>query len=177
MRKSTIILSILAMAAVVLMAGFKAIPKSYAQPAGSHTFSIVQEETGDTEKDVANYAAALRAHKPFYRQSVIPKGKIPSPTLPVDCGVWAYNPYRSGSYVIGEGEISCASPHPYLEVVVGVGYSSSHYASRSKSCHYTTKCHYYAFYPYTPGKTWHTDVSGYTSGWSAYYESDGVYIP
>ncbi len=61
MRKSTIILSILAMAAVVLMAGFKAIPKSYAQPAGSRTFSIVQEETGDTEKDVANYAAALRA--------------------------------------------------------------------------------------------------------------------
>ncbi len=61
MRKSTIILSILAMAAVVLMAGFKAIPKSYAQPAGSRTFSVVVDITGDTEKDVANYAAALRA--------------------------------------------------------------------------------------------------------------------
>ena len=36
------------------------------------------------------------------------------PLEPLDCGVWAYNPVKSGSNVNGKGEISCATNHASL---------------------------------------------------------------
>ena len=36
------------------------------------------------------------------------------PFIPLNCGIWAYNPVRSGSSVNGTGEISCLTTHASL---------------------------------------------------------------
>lgn len=102
----------------------------------------------------------------------------PTPDAPLDCGVWAYEPYKSGSWVLGKGEVSCLTSHPHLRVVVGLkDQTGDRYISRPKDCYYTSHCVKVVRLSYVGGRWWWTDVSGYTTGWNAYYRTDSVYIP
>lgn len=104
----------------------------------------------------------------------------PSPDALLDCGIWAYNPVRSGSNVNGKGEISCASNHPMLKVVAGLGNNDAnpnrpHYTSKVKICYNTNYCSVTASLPYVSGLCWSTDVSGYQgTDWQAWIISDRV---
>ncbi|HOJ01276.1 MAG TPA: hypothetical protein PLL88_06610 [Anaerolineaceae bacterium] len=100
------------------------------------------------------------------------------PKVPLDCGVWAYDPVRSGSYVNGTGEISCATVHSSLKVVVGLKDWTNRYTSTTKTCYSTSYCSTTASLSYSPGRQWITDVSGYMgSYWQAYDVSSWVSIP
>src|SRR5215211_6868596 len=56
------------------------------------------------------------------------------PLPPVDCGVWAYNPVRSGSNVNGKAEVSCLTNHQSLRVVAGLRDWTGRYISKTKTC-------------------------------------------
>ena len=103
---------------------------------------------------------------------------IDEPKVPLDCGVWAYNPVRSGSYVNGTGIISCDTVHASLKVVVGLKDWTNRYTSTTKTCYNTSSCSATATLSYSPGRQWITDVSGYMGTyWQAYDTSDWVSIP
>ncbi len=104
-------------------------------------------------------------------------GLPPSPKEPLDCGVWAYNPVRSGSNVIGKGEISCATAHPWLRVVTELQDWTGRYNIKDKYCYGASYCSTTATLSYSPGRQWMTMVSGYMNGWQAYYQTDWVSIP
>lgn len=102
------------------------------------------------------------------------------PDLPLDCGVWAYNPVKSGSNVNGKGEVSCTTNHLSLRVVAGLrDRTGSRYISKTKTCYGTNYCTVTATLSYFPGREWQTDVSGYVSdiSWQAYYVTNYIFIP
>ncbi|MGV8026227.1 MAG: hypothetical protein AB2L18_06710 [Anaerolineaceae bacterium] len=100
------------------------------------------------------------------------------PKIPLDCGVWAYDPVRSGSYVNGTGEISCSTVHSSLKVVVGLKDWTNRYTSTTKTCYNTSYCSTTATLSYSPGRQWITDVSGYMGTyWQAYDVSSWISIP
>jgi hypothetical protein len=99
------------------------------------------------------------------------------PDTPVDCGVWANNPFKSGSVVKGKGIVSCATNHASIRVVVDVwdGVGSPGYAE--KTCYNANYCDATAQKQYTPGRSWITRTSGYVGGWQGYYQTNWIYIP
>ena len=103
----------------------------------------------------------------------------PQPNVPNDCGVWAYNPQRSGSNVNGKSEVSCASNHSSLRVVSGLRDWTNRYTSKTKTCYNTDYCTVTATLSYSPNRQWKTDVSGYVSDipWQAYYATNWISIP
>ena len=103
-----------------------------------------------------------------------------TPDEPTDCGVWAYNPVRSGSSVNGKGEISCATNHPSLKVGVQVCDWTGRCTSPAvtKTCSNTNYCSATASLSYSSARQWKTAVSGYQgTAWQAYYETSWVSIP
>ncbi len=124
--------------------------------------------------------AVVLAVSLFFTSAVAAAGPQPpanNPDIPIDCGVWAYNPVRSGSNVNGTGEVSCATVHATLRVVAGLRDSNNRYTSRQKYCYNTNYCSTTATLTYYAGRQWQTDVSGYVGSWQAYYASSWVYIP
>ena len=101
------------------------------------------------------------------------------PLPPVDCGVWAYNPVRSGSNVNGKAEVSCLTNHQSLRVVAGLRDWTGRYISKAKTCYNINYCSTSATLSYSPGRQWQTDVSGYVSdiSWQAYYATNWISIP
>jgi hypothetical protein len=100
------------------------------------------------------------------------------PKIPLDCGVWAYDPVRSGSNVNGTGEISCSTAHSSLKVVAGLRDWTDRYTSKVKTCYNTDYCSVTATLSYSPGRQWITDVSGYMGTyWQAYDTSNWGSIP
>ncbi len=95
----------------------------------------------------------------------------------LDCGVWAYQPYRSSSNVIASGEVSCATNHATLHVVAGLRDNTYRYTSVSKYCYNTNYCSTSVKLSYVAGRQWQSDVSGYVGSWQAYYASAWYYIP
>ncbi len=102
-----------------------------------------------------------------------------TPYAPRDCGVWAYDPAKSGSNVNGKAEVSCASNHASLRVVAGLRDSAGRYISKSKTCYNTNYCSITATLTYVANRDWQTDVSGYVTdiSWSAYYATSWKHIP
>lgn len=96
---------------------------------------------------------------------------IVTPDVPLDCGVWPDLPYKSGSVVVGTGEVSCDTAHPNLRVVAGIRDSSGRYWSVERQCYNTDYCSVSASLSYVSGRQWQTDVSGYVGSWNAYYSS------
>lgn len=95
-----------------------------------------------------------------------------------DCGVWAYNPGKSGSLVIGEGHVSCVYNHNQLKVVVQIRDSTGRTGTAAtKYCYSTNFCSKVASISYIGGRSYQTTVSGYVGSWQGYYQSDWVYIP
>lgn len=111
--------------------------------------------------------------------SIYSKDSVKNDTKePLDCGVWVNNPVRSGSYVNTTGEISCASSHPTLRVVVGLRDWTDRYDSISKTCYGASSCSTTMSLSYSPGRQWKADISGYMgSGWQAYDFTDWISIP
>jgi hypothetical protein len=106
-----------------------------------------------------------------------PKPPI-QPLVPLDCGVWAYDPVRSGASVNGTGEISCLTAHASLKVVVGLKDWTNRYTSKVKTCYNKNYCSTTATLSYSSGRQWLTDVSGYMGTyWQAYDTSNWVAIP
>lgn len=103
----------------------------------------------------------------------------PSPNVPIDCGVWAYNPSRSGSNVNGKGEVSCSSNHASLKVTAGLRDWTGRYTTKTKTCYNAIDCNITATLSYSSGRQWQTDVSGYVNDipWQAYYATNWVSIP
>lgn len=101
------------------------------------------------------------------------------PDVPSDCGVWAYNPVRSGSNVNGKAEVACDTNHSSLRVVAGLRDWTNRYTSKTKTCYNTDYCTTTATLSYSPGRQWKTDVSGYVSDipWQAYYATNWISIP
>jgi len=103
----------------------------------------------------------------------------PNPNVPVDCGVWADNPKKSGTSVNGKAEVSCASNHSSLKVVAGLRDWTGRYTTKTKTCYNTYYCTTTAILSYSPGRQWQTDVSGYVTDipWQAYYATNWISIP
>lgn len=101
------------------------------------------------------------------------------PDLPLDCGVWAELPKKSGSNVNGKGEVSCATNHSSLRVVAGLRDSMNRYISKTKTCYGANYCTVTATLSYVSGRQWQTDVSGYVSdiSWQAYYATNWISNP
>jgi len=102
------------------------------------------------------------------------------PLPPTDCGVWAYDPVKSGSYVNGKAEVSCATNHSSLRVVAGIRDSpNNRYTSEQKICYNTNYCSVTASLSYYSGRSWQADVSGYVTdiSWQAYYATNWISIP
>jgi hypothetical protein len=101
------------------------------------------------------------------------------PDLPLDCGVWAELPKKSGANVEGKGEVSCATNHSSLRVVAGLRDWTGRYTSKTKTCYGTNYCNVTATLSYFSGRQWQTDVSGYVSdiSWQAYYATNWISIP
>ncbi len=99
------------------------------------------------------------------------------PDIPIDCGVWAYDPYKSGSSVKGKGEVSCASAHSQLKVNVELQDSAGRHFYAQKTCNNASYCAATASGSYVAGRDWMTGVSGYVGSWNAYYQTDWVHIP
>jgi hypothetical protein len=91
-----------------------------------------------------------------------------TPDEALDCGVWAYTPYQTGTSVVGLAEVSCASKHSSIRVVAGLRDSAGRYNSTSKTCYNTSTCQVSTTLSYIGPRTWQTDVSGYVSSWNAY---------
>ena len=99
-----------------------------------------------------------------------------SPQIPLDCGVDAYNPYRSGSTVYGKGDISCLTAHSSLKVVVEVlDTSGGHGQSVTNTCYSASKCTATATESYTSGRGYYTATSGYYYNQNLYIQSSVVY--
>jgi hypothetical protein len=97
---------------------------------------------------------------------------------PLDCGVDAQNPYRgSDGRIYTYGEVSCATKHSALKVVVGLNDGAISLASNPVYCYNTDICRVYFSRSYIANRTWYSEVSGYVGDWQAYYYSDSVYIP
>jgi len=101
------------------------------------------------------------------------------PDLPLDCGVWAWDPVKSGTNVNGKGEVSCATNHSSLRVVSGLRDWTGRYTSKTKTCYGANYCTVTATLSYSSGRQWQTDVSGYVSdiSWQAYYATNWKSIP
>jgi len=100
------------------------------------------------------------------------------PYVAIDCGVTAYDPVRSGSYVKGMGEISCYTSHSSLKVVAGIKDWTNRYTSITKTCYSASACSITAQLSHSSGRQWITDVSGYMgTSWQAYDTSNWVSIP
>ena len=110
--------------------------------------------------------------------SMVPSGasasaklQPPTPDVYLDCGVWVSNPYRIGSHVQADGEISCATSHPNLKVVVQLWDSAGNTYASVHNCTNTDSCSTYEVLIYYPDRTWKSAVSGYQgSYWNAYYQ-------
>lgn len=78
----------------------------------------------------------------------------------------------------GYGEVSCASAHQVLRVVVGLARYPGGTVSQERTCYSTSICSKTVSQPYYPGYQWQTRTSGYVDNWwNAYYQSDWVTIP
>lgn len=99
------------------------------------------------------------------------------PDVPMDCGVWANNPYKSGSVVKGTGMVSCDTTHASIRVVVDVWDGVRPPGYKTNICYNASYCEATAEKGYTPGRSWITRVSGYVYTWQGYYQTDWIYIP
>ena len=101
------------------------------------------------------------------------------PLVLLDCGVIAVKPAKSGSYVVANGSITCASSHPSLKVVTGIkDVTGNRYTSVVKTCYNIAQCSVSAKLSYYSNRYWYTDVSGYQgTDWNAYTYSNTVLIP
>jgi len=99
------------------------------------------------------------------------------PDSPIDCGVWAYDPYRSGSLVKGKGEISCDTVKNQLKVNVELQDSAGRHFYATNTCYSAKICTTTAQGSYIAGREWMTGVSGYAGAWNAYYQTDWKPIP
>ncbi len=106
--------------------------------------------------------------------------KPPSPQAPLvgSCGVWANNPVRSGSNVIGQAGVSCNTTYSWLEVVAELQDWTGRHTSTQKYCYGVSSCSATATLSYSSGRQWMTMVSGYAwGGWQAYYQTSWISIP
>lgn len=94
----------------------------------------------------------------------------------IDCGVWAYDPHKSGSNVVATGEVSCSTNHPSLRVVAGLRDNTYRYTSASQQCYNTSYCVVSVTLSYVSGRQWQSDVSGYVGSWQGYYATGWKYI-
>ncbi len=100
----------------------------------------------------------------------------PGPEVPLDCGVWAYNPYKSGSYVYGRGYVECDTAQSTLKVKVELVDSAGRHFYKPKTCYSTSYCEVTAKGSYVAGRDWQTRVSGYMGPWNGYWETDWIHI-
>lgn len=97
------------------------------------------------------------------------------PQIPLDCGIDANTPYKSGSNVVGVASISCATSHSSIRIVAQVIDSTGRSGIASDvTCYNTDICTATAYLSYVTGRTWKTASSGYYAGQNIYYESDYV---